>query len=114
MHLLFSLFSNYAGGQMYLTLLFLDVHRENVKAITSLPVSPTSSPLRQYEPARKSCYLSPPHPSYAIGGQSGYDANDYSMFQARPSTRTTLEPWLEIPQFRAQTPSRSLKTRPIL
>ncbi|KAK4369798.1 hypothetical protein RND71_009273 [Anisodus tanguticus] len=88
--------------------------RENVKAITSLPVSPTSSPLRRYEPAHKSCYLSPPHPSYGIGGQSGYDANDYSMFQARPNTRTTLDPWLEIPQFRAQTPSRSPKMRPIL
>ncbi|KAJ8551580.1 hypothetical protein K7X08_021595 [Anisodus acutangulus] len=84
--------------------------RENVKAITSLPVSPTSSPLRQYEPARKSCYLSP----YAIGAQSGYDANDYSMFQARPNTRTTLDPWLEIRQFRVQTPSRSPKTRSIL
>ncbi|KAJ8526310.1 hypothetical protein K7X08_028787 [Anisodus acutangulus] len=88
--------------------------RENVKAITSLPVSPTSSPLRWYEPAHKSCYLSPPHPSYGIGGQSGYDVNDYSMFQARPNTRTTLDPWLEIPQFRAQTPSRSPKMRPIL
>ncbi|MCD9644079.1 hypothetical protein HAX54_032057 [Datura stramonium] len=85
-----------------------------IKTITSLPVSPTSSPLRQYEPARKSCYLSPPHPSYGMGGQSGYDANDYSMFQARPNSRTTLDPWLEIPQLRSQTPSRSPKTRPIL
>ncbi|KAM3282633.1 mitogen-activated protein kinase kinase kinase 3 [Capsicum chacoense] len=105
---------NYASHPVIAVSRPLICARENVKAITSLPVSPTSSPLRQYEPARKSCYLSPPHPSYAIGGQSGYDANDYLMFQARPSTRTTLEPWLEIPQFRAQTPSRSLKTRPIL
>lgn len=105
---------NYASHPMITVSRPLICARENVKAITSLPVSPTSSPLRQYEPARKSCYLSPPHPSYGMGGQSGYDANDHSMFQARPSTRTTLEPWLEISQFRAQTPSRSLKTRPIL
>lgn len=105
---------NYASHPLITVSRPLICARENVKAITSLPVSPTSSPLRQYEPARKSCYLSPPHPSYAIGGQGGYDTNDYSMFQARPSTRTTLEPWLEISQFRAQTPSRSLKTRPIL
>ncbi|MCD7448463.1 hypothetical protein HAX54_042597 [Datura stramonium] len=105
---------NYASHPVITVSRPLICARENVKTITSLPVSPTSSPLRQYEPARKSCYLSPPHPSYGMGGQSGYDANDYSMFQARPNSRTTLDPWLEIPQLRSQTPSRSPKTRPIL
>ncbi|XP_016477982.1 mitogen-activated protein kinase kinase kinase 3-like [Nicotiana tabacum] len=105
---------NYASHPVITISRPLSCPREIVKTITSLPVSPTSSPLRQYEPARRSCYLSPPHPAYGIGGQSGYDANDYSMFQTRPTTRSTLEPWLEIPQFKAQTPSRSPKTRPIL
>ncbi|KAI3825429.1 hypothetical protein L1987_06916 [Smallanthus sonchifolius] len=64
--------------------------RQNAKTITSLPVSPTSSPLRQQ--AYRSGYLSPPHPSYPL--ISG--------------TLNMRDPWYEIPQFTtAQTPNRS-------
>uniref|UniRef100_A0A5B7AXL3 mitogen-activated protein kinase kinase kinase n=1 Tax=Davidia involucrata TaxID=16924 RepID=A0A5B7AXL3_DAVIN len=87
--------------------------RESARMITSLPVSPCSSPLRHYGPAYKSCFLSPPHPSYGLMGQSGHNLNDYTMFPARPNTNYTLDPWVEIPQFKSQTPSRSPRTRPI-
>ncbi|XP_059640289.1 mitogen-activated protein kinase kinase kinase 3 [Cornus florida] len=85
----------------------------NARVIASLPVSPCSSPLRNYGPAYKSCFLSPPHPSYTLTAQSSYNLNDYSMFPMRPNTKYTLDPWSEIPQLRAQTPDRSPRTRPI-
>ncbi|VFQ74072.1 unnamed protein product [Cuscuta campestris] len=89
--------------------------RDTTKSITSLPVSPCSSPLRQHEPARRSCYLSPQHSSYPVTGQSGYNTNDYSIFATRPNPRSILDPWLGTHQFSAHTtPGRSSKTRPIL
>ncbi|KAL3528077.1 hypothetical protein ACH5RR_012733 [Cinchona calisaya] len=88
--------------------------RENARTITSLPVSPCSSPLRQHGQAQRSCFLSHPHPSYAFMGQSAYTSNDYPIFPTKPSSRNMLEPWNEAPQFRAQTPGRSARTRPIL
>nr|GFA45818.1 mitogen-activated protein kinase kinase kinase 3-like [Tanacetum cinerariifolium] len=45
---------------------------QNARTITSLPVSPTSSPLRQNGPSYNSYFLSPPHPSYTIIGQSNH------------------------------------------
>ncbi|KAL6225432.1 hypothetical protein ACLB2K_004282 [Fragaria x ananassa] len=90
--------------------------RDNARMITSLPVSPCSSPLRQYGPAHKSCFLSPPHPTYAMMGQSGqsnYNLNEYSSYTTRPNTSYTLEPWRESPLLRPQTPGGSPRTRPI-
>lgn len=88
--------------------------RNNARTITSLPVSPCSSPLRQYGPAYKSCYLSPPHPSYAMMGRTGYNLSDPLAFPTRPNPKNTLDPWYEIPQFKAQTPpNRSPRLRPI-
>ncbi|CDP04692.1 unnamed protein product [Coffea canephora] len=87
--------------------------RENARTITSLPVSPCSSPLRQHGGSYRG-FLSPTHPSYAFAGQSTYTSNDYSMFPMRPNSRNILEPWNEAPQFRAQTPGRTIRTRPIL
>ncbi|KAK3013159.1 hypothetical protein RJ639_009700 [Escallonia herrerae] len=84
----------------------------SARTITSLHVSPCSSPLRQNVPAYKSCFLSPTHPSYAMIGQNGYNVNN-SVFLGRPNT-TNIDPWYEIPQFKAHTPGRSLETRPIL
>ncbi|CAH9120208.1 unnamed protein product [Cuscuta europaea] len=84
--------------------------RDCTRSITSLPVSPCSSPLRQHEPARRSCYLSPQHPSYPPTGQTGYYMNDYSAFPTRPNPRSTLDSFPEIQQFSTQTtPSRSLR-----
>ncbi|KAL7254600.1 hypothetical protein ACSBR1_008874 [Camellia fascicularis] len=88
--------------------------RDSARMITSLPVSPCSSPLRQSGPAYKSCFLSPPHPSFSLVGHSGYNFNDYSLFPTRSNTKFSLDPWREIPQFKAQTPpSGSPRVRPI-
>ncbi|CAI9758332.1 unnamed protein product [Fraxinus pennsylvanica] len=87
--------------------------RESARTITSLPVSPSSSPLRHYGPAHKSCFISPPSPSYPFVGQSSSNYGDHLVFPVRPTTRNTLDPWLEIPQFKSQTPIRS-PTRTIL
>ncbi|XP_004288333.1 PREDICTED: mitogen-activated protein kinase kinase kinase YODA [Fragaria vesca subsp. vesca] len=87
--------------------------RDNARMITSLPVSPCSSPLRQYGPAHKSCFLSPPHPTYAMMGQNNYNLNEYSSYTTRPNTSYTLEPWRESPLLRPQTPGGSPRTRPI-
>lgn len=63
--------------------------RGNVRMITSLPVSPSSSPLRSYGPAHQSCYLSPPRTSYIGLGQSSNNLNEY-MYNMRPMF--TLDP----------------------
>ncbi|XVF14882.1 hypothetical protein REPUB_Repub09cG0099100 [Reevesia pubescens] len=86
--------------------------RDNARAITSLPVSPCSSPLR-YGPAHKSCFLSPPHPAYQFVGQSGYNLGDFSGTALRPNPRYTQDPWLETSQLKVQTPGTSPRTRPI-
>ncbi|KAK6152990.1 hypothetical protein DH2020_012629 [Rehmannia glutinosa] len=82
--------------------------RDNARTITSLPVSPSSSPLRHDGgPAYRSCFLSPPHPYYAFAGQSSQNYGEHSIFPLRPNPRSRIDPWLEIPQFRAQQPVRS-------
>ncbi|KAK9291364.1 hypothetical protein L1049_019310 [Liquidambar formosana] len=86
--------------------------RDDVRTITSLPVSPCSSPLRQHGPAYRSCFLSPPHPAFAMVGQGGYNLNNYSVHPMTPNTNYTLDPWQE-PLFKSQTPGGSPRTRPI-
>ncbi|KAL0332663.1 UNVERIFIED_CONTAM: Mitogen-activated protein kinase kinase kinase [Sesamum calycinum] len=87
--------------------------RDNTRTITSLPVSPSSSPLRHDGAAHRSFFLSPPHPSYTSVGQSNHNYSDRSVFPLRPNSRSSFDPWLEIPQFRSQTPVRP-PTRTIL
>ncbi|KAG2711564.1 hypothetical protein I3760_04G082900 [Carya illinoinensis] len=88
--------------------------RDSIRAITSLPVSPCSSPLRQYGTGHKSCFLSPPHPTYAIMGQIGKNLNEYSSYTtSRPNATFTLEPWQEISPYSVHTPGGSPRTRPI-
>ncbi|XP_048334926.2 mitogen-activated protein kinase kinase kinase 3 isoform X1 [Ziziphus jujuba] len=87
--------------------------RENTRVIASLPVSPCSSPLRRYGPAYKSCFLSPPHPTFAMPGQSAYNLNDYSSYQMRSSPLHILDSWREMPLANSQTPGGSPRTRPI-
>ncbi|XP_017228865.1 mitogen-activated protein kinase kinase kinase 3 isoform X1 [Daucus carota subsp. sativus] len=90
----------------------LIIPRNNARNIISLPVSPTSSPLRQYGPAYQSCYLSPPHPSFAMPGQSSY--NNSNEFPVRSNTKNFPDPWFEIPQYKSQTPpNRSPRRGPI-
>ncbi|ESQ51132.1 hypothetical protein EUTSA_v10022608mg [Eutrema salsugineum] len=82
--------------------------RENVRAITSLPVSPCSSPLRQLGPAYKSCFLSPPHPSYAFPVQdSGYNLAEFAASPFRFKKDTMMEP----SSYRAQAPNSPLRSR---
>ncbi|XVF61014.1 hypothetical protein PTKIN_Ptkin08bG0094000 [Pterospermum kingtungense] len=83
--------------------------RDNARTITSLPVSPCSSPLR-YGPAHKS-FLSPPHPAYQFVGQSGYNLAEFSGNALRPNPRYTQDPWLETSQLKVQTPGTSPRTR---
>ncbi|KAF2292070.1 hypothetical protein GH714_007327 [Hevea brasiliensis] len=80
---------------------------------TSLPVSPCSSPLRQYGSAHKSCFLSPPHPTYALVGQSGYNLSDYSLYSTRPNTIYAHDIGLESTFLKSRTPGASPRTRPI-
>ncbi|VVA99164.1 unnamed protein product [Arabis nemorensis] len=82
--------------------------RENIRAITSLPVSPCSSPLRQLGPAYKSCFLSPPHPSYTFPGQdNGYSLAEFAVSPFRVKKDAMIEP----SSFRAQTPNSPLRSR---
>ncbi|KAL8034669.1 hypothetical protein ABFX02_12G044000 [Erythranthe guttata] len=84
--------------------------RDNARTIASLPVSPSSSPLRSDGAAYRNFFLSPPHPSYASVGQNGHNNNNYndhSLFPLRPNSRTGADPWPEIPHFGAQTHARS-------
>lgn len=73
----------------------------------SLPVSPCSSPLRQFGPSHRSCFLSPP-PAYLIGmGGGGHDMISHSVFPCGTSTNVTTDPWPDIFPQRAQTPNAS-------
>ncbi|XP_008227651.1 PREDICTED: mitogen-activated protein kinase kinase kinase YODA [Prunus mume] len=88
--------------------------RENIRMITSLPVSPSSSPLRQYGPTHKNGFLSPPHPTYAMMGQSSYNLSDLSSYNTlSPNTSYTLDPWQDTSILKAHTPGGSPRTRPI-
>ncbi|KAL2342917.1 hypothetical protein Fmac_004202 [Flemingia macrophylla] len=78
--------------------------RDNTRMITSLPVSPTSSPLRRYGPTHQSCLFSPPHPSYTLMGQNSYTLNDVASYPMRSNATFSLDPWHETSRYRAKTP----------
>ncbi|KAH1251224.1 Mitogen-activated protein kinase kinase kinase 3 [Glycine max] len=77
---------------------------DNTRMITSLPVSPSSSPLRRYGPTHQSCFFSPPHPAYTIMGQSSYTLNDISSYPMTSNATFALDPWHETSRYRANTP----------
>ncbi|KAF5768095.1 putative mitogen-activated protein kinase kinase kinase STE-STE11 family [Helianthus annuus] len=87
--------------------------RRNTRMITSLPVSPTSSPLRQYGSTYRSGYVSPPHPSFTMIGQSqgNFKFNDVLAVQSRHNGKMTLDPRYEVPQVKPQTPTRTPRSR---
>ncbi|CAA0828561.1 mitogen-activated protein kinase kinase kinase 3 [Striga hermonthica] len=87
--------------------------RDNIRTIFSLPVSPSSSPLR-HQGAYKSSLLSPPHPSYTSVGPSSHSYGDRLVSPLRPNSRTSLDLWPETPQLRPQAPFRSDLSRTIL
>ncbi|ESW31835.1 hypothetical protein PHAVU_002G272100 [Phaseolus vulgaris] len=78
--------------------------RDSTRMITSLPVSPSSSPLRRYGPTHQSCFFSPPHPAYTIMGQSSYTLNDACSFPVRSNATLTLDPRHETSRYKANTP----------
>ncbi|XP_076892608.1 mitogen-activated protein kinase kinase kinase 3-like [Bidens hawaiensis] len=90
--------------------------RRNTRTITSLPVSPTSSPLRQYGSAYRS-YVSPPHPSFTMIGQGqsqsqvNYNLNDVLAVPSRHNGKTTFDPRYEVNQVKPQTPVRTPRSR---
>ncbi|KAJ4964884.1 hypothetical protein NE237_016733 [Protea cynaroides] len=81
--------------------------RDSIRVNQSLPVSRCSSPLRQYGPAHKSCFLSPPHPAYTFPGHGGYGLNDNLMQLTRPKTNYAADPWGDILHPRIRTPGGS-------
>jgi len=77
------------------------LNTSNVRMNMSLPVSPCSSPLRQYRQSNRSCLRSPPHPAYSAGA-ANYNPINNALYPTRPSSGLT-DPWLEISQVKTQT-----------
>ncbi|CAO2143940.1 unnamed protein product [Urochloa humidicola] len=77
------------------------INPSNVRMNMSLPVSPCSSPLRQYRQSNRSCLPSPPHPAYSAGA-ANYSPINNALYPMRPSSGLT-DPWLDISPLRTQT-----------
>ncbi|XP_062225695.1 mitogen-activated protein kinase kinase kinase 3-like isoform X2 [Phragmites australis] len=74
----------------------------------SLPVSPCSSPLRQFKQSNWSCLPSPPHATFSSG--AGYNTLSYAQNQTRRSpTPAISDPWLDVGQMKLQSPYGSPK-----
>ncbi|XP_065011115.1 mitogen-activated protein kinase kinase kinase 3-like isoform X2 [Musa acuminata AAA Group] len=71
----------------------------------SLPVSPCSSPLRQFRQSNRSCLPSPPHPSYSSGADNYSPVNNI-LYPARLSNNIS-NPFSDIGLLKARTPSDS-------
>ncbi|KAL8152076.1 hypothetical protein V2J09_021884 [Rumex salicifolius] len=80
---------------------------DNARTITSLPVSPCSSPLRQRGSVYKSCFLSPPHPSYGWAGQISHHPNKPSLSPTRSHSKLPLDPWHGSALCKTHTPGGS-------
>ncbi|KAI9113726.1 hypothetical protein K1719_014977 [Acacia pycnantha] len=103
---------DYATKPTFSTSRALRSPRDNTRMITSLPVSPCSSPLRQYgSSAYKSCMLSPPHPTFTSVGQNTYNFSDLSSYPVRSNATFTLDPWNERSLYNAHTPGGSPRRR---
>ncbi|KAK4780314.1 hypothetical protein SAY87_016420 [Trapa incisa] len=88
---------------------------ENFRAITSLPVSPCSSPLRQFGARHRSCFPSPPHP-YSTAGRATFNIsngnmNDLSPHPISPKGMYSFDPWQGVSPFRTHTPGGSPRSR---
>ncbi|XP_074587339.1 mitogen-activated protein kinase kinase kinase 3-like [Curcuma longa] len=75
----------------------------------SLPVSPSSSPLRQIKQSNRSCLPSPPHPAYSpphpaySAGAATYSPVNLSLYPTRLSNNLP-DPWLDSNLFKPPTP----------
>ncbi|KAJ3671609.1 hypothetical protein LUZ60_007688 [Juncus effusus] len=75
----------------------------NMRANFSLPVSPCSSPSRQFnKQTNRSCLPSPPHPAFSAGAIS-YSPINNSLYPQRP-INGLLDPSLDFAQMRVNTP----------
>uniref|UniRef100_A0ACD5UY49 Uncharacterized protein n=1 Tax=Avena sativa TaxID=4498 RepID=A0ACD5UY49_AVESA len=74
-----------------------------VRTNMSLPVSPTSSPLRQFKQSNWSCLPSPPHPMLSSGASPSYALN-----QARRCPAIS-DPWQEVGPLKLPSPYGSPK-----
>ncbi|CAL9169530.1 unnamed protein product [Musa hybrid cultivar] len=66
----------------------------------SLPVSPCSSPLRQFKQSNRSCLPSPPHPTYSSGAANHSPVN-LALHSTRPCSNRQ-DPWFDITLFKPQ------------
>ncbi|KAL6650583.1 hypothetical protein ACP70R_009508 [Stipagrostis hirtigluma subsp. patula] len=74
----------------------------------SLPVSPCSSPLRQFKQSNWSCLPSPPHPTFSSG--AGYSTLNFVQNQTRRSPPPGVsDPFLDVSQLKLQSPYGSPK-----
>ncbi|CAN6248696.1 unnamed protein product [Urochloa humidicola] len=74
----------------------------------SMPVSPCSSPLRQFKQSNRSCMPSPPHPM--LSPSAGYNTLSYAQNQTRRSPAPAIsDPWLDVGQLKLQSPYGSPK-----
>ncbi|CAL5032008.1 unnamed protein product [Urochloa decumbens] len=74
----------------------------------SMPVSPCSSPLRQFNQSNRSCMPSPPHPM--LSPSAGYNTLSYAQNQTRRSPAPAIsDPWLDVGQLKLQSPYGSPK-----
>ncbi|CAL9120044.1 unnamed protein product [Musa textilis] len=71
----------------------------------SLPVSPCSSPLRQFRQSNRSCLPSPPHPAYSARADNYSPVNNI-LYPARLSNNIS-NPFSDIGLLKARTPSDS-------
>uniref|UniRef100_A0A0D9VH25 mitogen-activated protein kinase kinase kinase n=1 Tax=Leersia perrieri TaxID=77586 RepID=A0A0D9VH25_9ORYZ len=78
-----------------------------VRTNMSLPVSPCSSPLRQFKQSNWSCLPSPSHPALSPGIATAYPTNQVQN-QSRRST-VVPDPWQEMNQLKPPSPYGSSK-----
>ncbi|WOL01554.1 mitogen-activated protein kinase kinase kinase YODA-like isoform X2 [Canna indica] len=82
----------------------------------SLPVSPCSSPLRQFTKSNRSCLPSPPHPAYSAGAVNYSPVNNVKIVangrDARNGPRQALRPLPRPRPARLRREARPLYRRP--
>ncbi|KQJ82725.1 mitogen-activated protein kinase kinase kinase 3 isoform X2 [Brachypodium distachyon] len=78
-----------------------------VRTNMSLPVSPCSSPLRQFKQSNWSCLPSPPHPTLSSSTMA-YNSSGYGLNQARRSPAVS-DPWQDAGPLKLQSPYGSPK-----
>ncbi|XP_010912615.1 mitogen-activated protein kinase kinase kinase 3 isoform X2 [Elaeis guineensis] len=74
----------------------------SIRMNMSLPVSPCSSPLRQFKQCNRSCLPSPPHPAFSAEAIN-YSPINYALYPMRPSNNF-VDPWPDVAPLKASAP----------